>query len=211
MPQTAPIDTLDPDSPFKYVGGDPALDLVNTVDWTSAGTRRDRLTGYDRLVDWAEGAEVVGSDVAVRLRQVARADPARASEAVQTARRTREVLRNAFRDAALGASTGSGLEDLNRLLAETLPRLRLQTSGPDIVYSWDEWGEHPASLLWPVIFSAANLLTSEEASSIGMCPGDDCGWMFVDRSRNGLRKWCEMATCGTTAKNRRRRRAGSGP
>ncbi len=151
------------------------------------------------------------SEVAIRLRQAALANPALAGEAVEAARRTREVLRNALRDAALGPCDGSGLEDLNRLLTETLPRLRLKTSGPDIVYSWDEWGEHPTSLLWPVIFSAANLLTSEEASRVGMCPGADCGWMFVDRSRNGLRKWCEMATCGTTAKNRRRRSAGSGP
>jgi predicted RNA-binding Zn ribbon-like protein len=28
--------------------------------------------------------------------------------------------------------------------------------------------------------------------------------MFVDRSRNGFRRWCQMATCGTEEKTRRR-------
>jgi predicted RNA-binding Zn ribbon-like protein len=205
MPDTAAIGALDPDSPFKYVGGDAALDLVNTVDWTSTGTRRDRLITYDRLADWAEGAGIVPPDVAVCLRRAARGDPDRGRKAVRAARRTREVLRNAFQDSALGECAGPELHALNGLLSETLPRLRLEASGPRVVFSWDEWGEDPSCLLWPVIFSAATLLTSEEASRIGMCPGDDCGWMFVDRSRNGLRRWCEMATCGTTAKNRRRR------
>ncbi|HEV2853834.1 MAG TPA: CGNR zinc finger domain-containing protein [Thermoanaerobaculia bacterium] len=36
----------------------------------------------------------------------------------------------------------------------------------------------------------------------------DCGWMYVDCSRNGLRRWCEMETCGTLEKSRRRRERG---
>jgi predicted RNA-binding Zn ribbon-like protein len=28
--------------------------------------------------------------------------------------------------------------------------------------------------------------------------------MYVDRSRNGLRRWCQMETCGTREKSRRR-------
>ena len=40
--------------PFKYVGGDPAVDLVNTVDWTSAGLKDERLGDYQRLTRWAD-------------------------------------------------------------------------------------------------------------------------------------------------------------
>ena len=45
--------------PFKYVGGDPAIDLVNTVDWTRQGLRDERLGDYQRLTRWAEGSGVV--------------------------------------------------------------------------------------------------------------------------------------------------------
>ncbi len=36
--------------PFAYIGGDPALDLVNTVDWTGAGPAQERLADYAALV-----------------------------------------------------------------------------------------------------------------------------------------------------------------
>lgn len=206
MTETASPDAFEHAAPFKYVGGDPALDLVNTVDWTDTGTRRDRLTTYDRLADWAEGAGIVRPEVARHLRQAVEADPDRGREAVEEARGVRAVLRDAFREIALREESKSGLEALSQLLSTTLPRLRLEASGSEVVYSWHEWGENPSCLLWPVIFSGADLLTSAEAGRVGMCPADGCGWMFVDRSRNGMRKWCEMATCGTAAKNRRRRR-----
>ncbi|NIQ57209.1 MAG: hypothetical protein GWN71_28665 [Gammaproteobacteria bacterium] len=206
MSRTTRAASLDDASPFRYVGGDPALDLVNTVDWTSAGPRRDRLSSYDRLAAWAEGAGIVSPAEADRLRHQAAAGPAKAAEALADARRTRTILRDAFREIALGDGVGTGLAGLNDLLAGTLRRLRLKTSGAGAAYTWDGWGEDPSCLLWPVIYSGANLLTSEEAVRIGVCPGEGCGWMFVDRSRNGMRKWCEMATCGTTAKNRRRQR-----
>ena len=37
-----------------------------------------------------------------------------------------------------------------------------------------------------------------------VCAAQDCGWVYVDRSRNGLRRWCQMETCGTIMKTRRR-------
>lgn len=194
---------FDESSPLKYVGGDPALDLVNTVDWTATGTRKDRLASFERLADWAEGAGVLTTDVGGRLRRHVEADPEKGVEALAQSHRTRLILRNAF--LGLMRRDGTGFDALNKLLAVTLPRLRVERWEGRARYSWAGWGEDPSCILWPVIFSGADILTSEEAPRIGMCPGEDCGWMFVDRSRNGLRKWCEMATCGTTAKNRRRR------
>jgi predicted RNA-binding Zn ribbon-like protein len=72
-------------------------------------------------------------------------------------------------------------------------------------WSWRESGDSLDSPLWPVVWSAAMLLVSEEVGRIRICGGQDCGWVYVDRSRNGLRRWCCMQTCGTQAKSRRRR------
>jgi predicted RNA-binding Zn ribbon-like protein len=71
-------------------------------------------------------------------------------------------------------------------------------------WSWHDAPERLESVLWPVLRSAAELLASEEAGQIRECPGDDCGWMYVDRSRNGLRRWCQMETCGNREKAKRR-------
>jgi predicted RNA-binding Zn ribbon-like protein len=35
------------------------------------------------------------------------------------------------------------------------------------------------------------------------CAADDCGWLFLDRSRNHARRWCDMKVCGNNAKARR--------
>ena len=52
--------------------------------------------------------------------------------------------------------------------------------------------------LWPVGYSAGELLLHGPLSRIGECPG--CGWLFLDTSRNGTRRWCSMATCGSRDK-----------
>jgi predicted RNA-binding Zn ribbon-like protein len=192
--------------PFKYVGGDPALDLVNTVDWTATGTRAERLADYGRLVEWAEGAGVVGRAAAARLRREARRRPRAAADALAAAQSARKILQRTLAGRAAGTSLrGRDLAAFNRLLAASLARMEVTaTAGTEAVLAWRGPAQELSRPLWPVVWSAARLLTSDEADRIRVCAGDDCGWMYVDRSRNGLRRWCEMATCGTREKNRRR-------
>jgi predicted RNA-binding Zn ribbon-like protein len=43
-----------------------------------------------------------------------------------------------------------------------------------------------------------------------VCPGEDCGWMFFDHSRNRSGRWCSMSVCGGREKAKahyRRKRA----
>jgi len=37
------------------------------------------------------------------------------------------------------------------------------------------------------------------------CGNASCGWLFVDRSRNRSRVWCDMSACGNREKGRRHR------
>jgi predicted RNA-binding Zn ribbon-like protein len=191
------------------VGGDASVDLVNTVDWTEAGPRRERLSDYKRLTRWAEGAGVMEEAVGRRLRRMAKSDPEAAESALRRARRVRVVLRDLFTGLARGDADGPGGDAFAELLKRALDRLRLQRRGGSARH---EWVVPPATstldgFLDVVVWSAARLLASDEAASIRVCAGPDCGWVFVDRSRNGLRRWCEMETCGTQAKTRRRRKS----
>ena len=59
-------------------------------------------------------------------------------------------------------------------------------------------------MLWPIVESAAELLTSERRSRIGQCADDrGCGWLFLDATKNRSRRWCAMGDCGNRAKARR--------
>ncbi len=73
------------------------------------------------------------------------------------------------------------------------------------IFGWD-WTvgpEHLDSVLWPVVWSAAELLTSEAVKRVGQCADEKCGWIFWDSSRNKTRRWCDMKDCGNRAKFRR--------
>ncbi len=52
--------------------------------------------------------------------------------------------------------------------------------------------------------SAVSVLTAaQELERVELCPGEDCGWLFLDESKNRRRRWCSMETCGNRAKARR--------
>lgn len=196
-------------SNFKYVGGDPAIDLVNTVDWTSRGLENERLGDYDGVTRWAEGAGVLSPRVAATLRRRAAAHPREAEIAYRKALRDREVLARLFGEIANGDVSAEALNDFNRLLAPALEHFRVvrpaRGRAQRLQLGWEDLDRRLESLLWPVLWSAASLIASDEVSRIRICGGEDCGWIYVDRSRNGLRRWCQMETCGTKEKSRRRR------
>jgi predicted RNA-binding Zn ribbon-like protein len=195
--------------PFKFVGGDPAIDLVNTVDWTSRGLENERLGDYERLTRWAEEAGVVSSRAAAALRKRAAAHPREAETAYRSALRARELLARLFGEIATGGASAQALEGFNRLLRPALEHFGVVRSArnraPRLQLGWEGLDRSLASVLWPVLWSAASLIASDEASRIRVCGGEDCGWLYVDRSRNRLRRWCQMETCGTREKTRRRR------
>ena len=74
-----------------------------------------------------------------------------------------------------------------------------------------EWvwsGRDPDRPLWPVAVAAVDLLRSDRLARLKMC--GNCRWLFLDRSRNGSRRWCSMDECGVHTKMRRYRAARRG-
>ena len=204
--------SVDDSLPFRFVGGDVSLDLVNTIDWTVRGPERDRLGSYNRLVEWATAAGLLDEQEASRLqrRAVSRGTEsadvhARALALRWTLKRLVDALADDSRDAT---AARVALDDLNWFVAESLSHARLAfpdagRSGPR--WTWAREPDRLDAFLWPIVRAAAELIASPESSRLRVCPGLDCGWAYVDRSRNGLRRWCEMSTCGTDEKSRRRR------
>jgi predicted RNA-binding Zn ribbon-like protein len=174
---------------FEYISGDMAADLVN------AG---ERLSDYGQLLEWAQGAGAISAAAAESLGRVARARPREAAAALSTAHRLRGVIHDVY--AAVVAGRAPDLAALNAELSRVFPRRQLEGNH----WIWLGADHDLESPLWPVVLAAATLLTSPDAGRLRICAQQDCGWMFVDRSRNGFRRWCSMADCGTREKSRRR-------
>jgi predicted RNA-binding Zn ribbon-like protein len=123
----------------------------------------------------------------------------------------REVIYRTF--SALAAQrqpTLSDLAALNRALRDALPRLELRPSAGGFEWTWASARDDLDWMLWPIIRSAAELLTSEDLDRVRECAREGCDWLFVDTSKNRSRRWCSMNLCGSRVKARRyyRRRKG---
>ena len=110
------------------------------------------------------------------------------------------------------------LEDaalLNREIPTAYRHLRLVPEDERLAWRWAEDPSALDSFLWPVVRSAAELLTSPDLERAGECHNPTCGWLYLDTSKNHSRRWCDMASCGNTAKahsfyQRKRQRKAAG-
>ena len=203
---------------FKFIGGILCLDFINTVEGRSSNSHQRGATGdqykiigeklrdYYDLVDWArhEKAALLGSKDARRLIRLAEKHPRLAQRVFENAIRLREALYRIFKSAANGhRPSRADLEKLNGELRNARAHEQLIFSADAFRTEWENMSEALESPLWPVARSAAELLTSGDSSRLRQCVGEDCGWLFVDTSRNGSRQWCDMKDCGNLAKVRR--------
>jgi predicted RNA-binding Zn ribbon-like protein len=176
---------------WKFVGGRVCLDFVNTVGGRVRGAViRDKLRDYQDLVGWSEAAGLIAGAGPMEPR----AGRAVFSRAIAL----REALYLLFRD----RRDPNALVILNRELSIARGHERLSRSRGGFVWGWDD---SPAldRVVWPVARSAAELLASSELARVRLCEGEDCGWLFLDTSRNGRRHWCDMRDCGNRAKVKR--------
>ena len=179
------------------------LDFVNTVDWRKSDRPEDSLAGYADLVKWARRAGALSEGDARRLLREAASRPGEAAAAFSRGTDLREAVYRILSAAASGRrEDAADLGILNDRLSEALSRLRVVPQAGTFAWGWDDGGAL-GRVLWPVARSAAELLVSDELSRVRECAGEGCGWLFVDASRNRLRRWCDMKSCGNRAKARR--------
>jgi predicted RNA-binding Zn ribbon-like protein len=95
------------------------------------------------------------------------------------------------------------LERLGAIWQAGQAHLRLFHSAHGFSLGWDD---EPSleRLARRVAASAIHLLTSPQMHQVRICSGEHCDWLFIDTSRNHLRRWCSMDECGNRAKMQRR-------
>jgi predicted RNA-binding Zn ribbon-like protein len=121
--------------------------------------------------------------------------------------RTR-ALREAIYEIFTGLARGrppepTDLAHLDREFHDALRSLHLTPTRSGFMLTWPLDGEPPLALpLWAAARSAADVLTSANPRRLKTCPASNCGWIFVDTTRSGTRRWCDMQVCGSRAKAR---------
>src|SRR5215471_11994045 len=119
-------------------------------------------------------------------------------------REIREELHVLFLSLASGSSPSArAMASLNARFANVASRRLLNCKDGAVEWKWSTSPGDPDRVLGPILLSAAELLVSGLSAKIGLCEGETCGWLFLDQSRAGRRRWCSMADCGNRAKARR--------
>ncbi len=189
---------------FSMRGGDISLDFVNHIEFASSHTAEEQLKQYTQLVAWSRQAGIATDEEAHHLIRRAGHHPAQAAAVLEQTRTVRNALHHIF--AAVAERRQPQTADLatfNTALAEALKHRRIAIRGQSFVWEWEQDPDALDYPLWPVVQSAADLLTTGDLTRVRLCAGDRCGWLFIDASRNRSRRWCDMQDCGNVAKVRR--------
>jgi predicted RNA-binding Zn ribbon-like protein len=200
---------------FELVAGALCLDFVNTVG-DRAGTRRyarNYLQTYDDLIAWGLQTELLAEREAVTLRALAHRHPDDAVAALTRAVDLRETLHTVFSPIAHGrAIPRDAIADLNVILPSLLARARLEKTPDASACHWvfdvpakSDDTDSFDRIIWSVVQSATALLTSHDLEHVHQCALENCGWLFLDLSKNKTRRWCAMKMCGNKAKVRHHR------
>jgi predicted RNA-binding Zn ribbon-like protein len=204
MPEARPVPK------FQFVGGALSLDFCNTVGGKRGGIAREKLHSLSDFIAWGEQAKLLKLGQAEVLSSDAARHPAKAAELLARAIELREAIFRILISAAKEKTpTQNDMARLNAELAASLGRLRIgpARNGEGFAWQWADEQLEPEHLLGPIARSAAELLVQPElVAKIHQCEGDNCGWLFVDCSKNHSRRWCDMRDCGNRAKVRRHRK-----
>jgi predicted RNA-binding Zn ribbon-like protein len=190
---------------ISLLGGHAVLDFVNTVDAWRDRWGPDFLATYDDLIVWAVRTGIIDGQLAQQARSMAEAEPTEADAALERARELRAALHGlGLAEADSRQSRRDDVATLNEALLRTCGKRQLEGRDDGLRWAWPE----PADLdlvsdRMAVAASEFLVDRSEDRRRIRECLGRNCGWLFLDTSRGGRRRWCSDRTCGTGDRVRR--------
>lgn len=178
------------------------LDFVNTRYWRGTTAPTDELTGFQPLLRWLEAKGGFDATVLAMAAAWSAAEPAKAERLLAETIVLREAIHRLFAATASGEPLpAADFACVNTALAKAPARSKLAPGDGGWETAWMEVSA-PA-LLAPVLWSAADLLLSRDRRRIRQCSNEKCRFLFIDESKNGTRRWCDMSSCGNRAKAHR--------
>jgi predicted RNA-binding Zn ribbon-like protein len=180
----------------------PCLDLANTEAYRGTSHEADLLHSYEMLVAWSLVAGALQPAEAGQLLQAAAEAPDVAAEQLARIRELRQAIYVVMQSVAQRAEPPvAALATLNAFLAESQVHGQIVRSNGDFEVRFRP-EDDMALPIWRLTDSAARLLLSPDRENVRECPGHDCGWLFLDTTKNHSRRWCDSADCGNKARVR---------
>jgi len=196
-PYERTIETLELD------GGWLCLDFINTVRSRTKEPNVCYLPTNDEVLKWAKRVKLFSHKDIREIMEYNKEHPDIAEKEHKKVIDIRETLCKIFTAIANNLPPSESLlEKFNKYLSESFNNLKIVVNNNRVVT--EDWqkkdaGMHQFQLL--IIRSAYELLKSDLLATLKRC--DNCGWLFLDRSKNRSRRWCNMETCGSSEKSKK--------
>ena len=183
---------------------DLCLAYANTLFWRGSDPPTEKLHEFADLLAWLEQTAGVTAAATQPLRAWAREHPKKAAALFQDAIAVRETLFRSFSAIAAGEPVReTDFAALRDVVAEAPPRRQLGRADGACGWRIEALRPTAAGLLVPVLWSSGDLLVAAGRRRIRQCANEKCRWLFVDESKSGTRRWCDMSACGNRAKAQR--------
>jgi predicted RNA-binding Zn ribbon-like protein len=170
---------------FRTGAGRICLDFARTLRYRGRPGETEELPDQAALAAW--------------LLQFGPKLPERLPTSAQLAlaRRLREAVHQLITAARAGAARPpAAVEEVNAAASRPLPAPRIDAGGQ---LSWHA-ADPVTAVLALIARDALDLVTSPAAGRLRECANPYCRVLFLDNSRPGARRWCDMSTCGNQAK-----------
>lgn len=195
--------------PEESVDAERVLAFINTLSSRPTDAPVERLDSYDALVAWAKEQHLVSAAAAERLIAEAKKHPHQATAVLTRAKQFREALNGLA--GAIDAERQPHhdiLATIGECLAGAYANARLVPH--EGALQWVASAEDDLErIVWEIGRAAGRLVVSPRLARVRACAAGDCGWWFVDDTKNRSRRWCDMTLCGNREKMRRFRSKGS--
>lgn len=193
---------------LPIVGGHLALDFANTVDDPLGPARHDHASTYPDLIRWARRVDLLDQHEVDQLLGAAEHAPRAERIALHRAHQLRLVLNELF------GAVADQRPDITAQWQRLRPFVTTAVAAAGVApageadhdrgdatrrqrWAWTR-GEELDAVLHPIAMAAAELLVGPDLPRIKRCAR--CPWLFLDKSRNHSRRWCDMDDCGKAQK-----------
>jgi predicted RNA-binding Zn ribbon-like protein len=189
---------------FDLSGGNLALDFANTVSERPTPQAMERFNQYRDLLFFGKQSGVYPPRAFERLYAMGAEAPEQTEQLLKEAIRLREALFAIFSAVAERRPVPASTLALLTIAAQNnMSHGRLVHKGGRFQWEWVGMDASLESVLWPVTRAAVDLLLSEELTNLRICASETCAWLFLDKTKNHRRRWCDMKVCGNRVKAKR--------
>lgn len=189
--------------PRDIVGGNSALNLVNTVSGWGYDSPEDWIPDVASFLTWARMSSVLNGKEELQALRFAKRSPAAAERVLAAVRELRFALWRLISCFERGKAVDTAdLFVINAWKANLALSEEVTAKNNRIAFTINS--DVSALELPSLRITRTALLFLKDLPSprVKTCPGADCGWKFLDQSRNRSRRWCDMKVCGNLVKAR---------